>query len=588
MNSADTAKRAMTATSARILTRRIFLAFLGLIVIIAVAALFVRNTISRKSMQLAEMAGNIDSSQSKPEEVLLLIYQANDDFQESLIDGSGKRSIDYKLKLKLAFAEIDTLLNDKMNTANLTPQQTGKIKDWYRKKLSLSDTLYTLKQNFDSLLNLYADFNMQADKDGRSATVYRQNGQKNTADTLWRNAQKRKLVKRIKDAIANKDGGTGIKEILRSRSEHDRSTRQMLAQDKAAYSRKLQMLQQQNVKLLAVQRELTALNTRIINEMNQIIDEIKDINYNIANEFKRMALRSYKESTELLNKLYFIALSLVVTFALLLILLIFQLNRSELDLVEKIEKLDDATTQLNISNTGLGRALSLKNKLISIISHDLIGSIHALNSALKFISKEDMNAPKQKQVLNEISASSEQLTIFADDIVTWVQFQQQDELSQMRLSTTSFDVQALVQEKWEILALRAGMKKVVLIAEGKSCEIATDRKILGIIIYNILSNAIKFTEDGMIRYSMTLQKDRLRLQFADTGTGFTGSLVANYNADKINYISPEAGTKNELGKGMGLIIIKDLAKQINAGIAIGNNANGGAFVKIDIQSSNVA
>ncbi len=87
---------------------------------------------------------------------------------------------------------------------------------------------------------------------------------------------------------------------------------------------------------------------------------------------------------------------------------------------------------------------------------------------------------------------------------------------------------------------------------------------------------------------MTLQKDRLRLQFADTGTGFTGSLVANYNADKINYISPEAGTKNELGKGMGLIIIKDLAKQINAGIAIGNNANGGAFVKIDIQSSNVA
>jgi hypothetical protein len=151
MNSADTAQQ---ANSAQTLTRRILLAFLGLIVIIAVAALFVRNTISRKSVQLAQMAGNIDSSQSKPEEVLLHIYQANDDFQESLIYGGGQSSADYKSKLKLAFAQIDTLLNDKMNTASLTPQQTGKIKDWYRKKIALSDTLHALKQNFDSLLNL--------------------------------------------------------------------------------------------------------------------------------------------------------------------------------------------------------------------------------------------------------------------------------------------------------------------------------------------------------------------------------------------------------------------------------------------------
>ena len=576
MNSADTAQQ---ANSAQALTRRILLAFLGLIVIIAVAALFVRNTISRKSVQLAQMAGNIDSSQSKPEEVLLHIYQANDDFQESLIYGGGQSSADYKSKLKLAFAQIDTLLNDKMNTASLTPQQTGKIKDWYRKKIALSDTLHALKQNFDSLLNLYADFTIETDRDGGKTSM---DGQNNTTDTLWRSAQKKKLVKRIKDAIANKDGETGIKEILLSRYEHDKITKNMLAQNTAAYSRKLQMLQQQNAKLLDVQRKLTALNTHIINEMNQLIDEIKDINYNIANEFKRMALQSYKESTELLNKLYFIALTLVVTFALLLILLILQLNRSELELVEKIKKLDSATAQLNTSNTGLERALSLKNKLISIISHDLIGSIHALNGALKFISKEDMNVPRQKQALNEISASSEQLTIFADDIVTWVQFQQQDELAHLRLKTTCFDVQQLVQEKWEILALRASTKKVALKVEGKAREIATDRKILGIIIYNILSNAIKFTEDGSIRCNMTLHKEQMQLQFADTGKGFTDKLMASYNADKINYISPEAGTNNELGKGMGLIIIKDLATQINATILIGNNANGGAVVQVCI------
>jgi hypothetical protein len=155
----------MKATYTRILARKILLAFLTLVIIISVAALFVRRTITDKLENIFKFANSIQHDQTKPEQILLLLHEAENDFQESLLKTDSGKSRTYKIKLSQAFNEIDTLLKERADTSHLTVNQRNELKLWYQKKIKLSAQLYELKHNFDSLLTVYAAFNSEAAKD---------------------------------------------------------------------------------------------------------------------------------------------------------------------------------------------------------------------------------------------------------------------------------------------------------------------------------------------------------------------------------------------------------------------------------------
>ena len=150
----------MKPTYTKFLSRKIILAFLAGVIVLAIAALFVRYSITHKLENLSKFAYDIERDQSKPQRALLLLHQAEDDFQESLLSTDSTKSNAYKVKLSQAFDEIDSLLKENTDTAGLSAIQRNKVRYWYHQKLKLSKNLYTLKHNFDSLLIAYTDFNL--------------------------------------------------------------------------------------------------------------------------------------------------------------------------------------------------------------------------------------------------------------------------------------------------------------------------------------------------------------------------------------------------------------------------------------------
>ncbi|MGZ3928329.1 MAG: hybrid sensor histidine kinase/response regulator, partial [Mucilaginibacter sp.] len=246
----------MKVTYTRVLARKVLLAFLSFIIILSITALFVRDSITKKLESISKLANGVETDRSRPEQALLLLHESEDDFQESLINANSKKSIDYKLKLSKAFDKIDTLLKEKADTTQLTDIQRNKIKLWHQKKLNLSDKLSVLRHNFDSLLTVYAGFNTNADENQRPLnTKLRTNTKylKNSSDTIRKGGQKRGLIKRLKDAFTNKDGGSaGVIEITHNKNskENDLTAQKIVTANKIAYDKKLQQLQQQNVSLL--------------------------------------------------------------------------------------------------------------------------------------------------------------------------------------------------------------------------------------------------------------------------------------------------------------------------------------------------
>lgn len=363
----------MNVTYTRILGRKILLAFLIFTIIFSIAALVVRNTISKKLQNVSKLAKVIEPDQSKSGHALLLLHQADDDFQESLLNIDNKKIFDYKIKLSKAFGEIDALLKERADTTNLTSAQNNQIRFWYKRKVELSDKLYSLKHSFDSLLTVYADLHNNPNESARDFTAnvhVAKESVKNNVDTI-RKAARKGLFGRIKDAIKNKN----TTEISYNKNTHltDLGTQKIVIENRNAYLKKLQQLQQQNVKLLNMQKELIVLNTHIISQLERIINDVKDINSNISDEFKSIALKNYEETTNLLNKFYLADLFLVLIFAVSLIVFIVQLNRSELllrreneqSMISAQQKIDELIKK--IVSDGGSRSVSKIEELEEIV-----------------------------------------------------------------------------------------------------------------------------------------------------------------------------------------------------------------------------
>lgn len=354
-----------------LLARKILVVFLVITIFSAIAALFIRNSVTKKLADTANLPVHAGLDQSKAEHALLMLHLAENDFQASLLNPNGNKSVDYKAKLSIAFNQIDSLLTGSTDTSKLTPGQRTKLRTWYQKKLKLSEQLLVLKHDFDSLLTVYSGFNpaLKASVGNTNLSPIDKETTTVTSNTIKKG--NKGLLGRLKDAVLNKNGNSAI-ETNRSKTitKTDPATQQILAQNKNAYIKRLQQLQKQNMQLLSMQRDLIALNTHINTELENIISSLKDINYHIADEFREMAFKNYQETTIMLNGFYLAALFLVLLFAVLLIVFIFQLNKAEMLLRkenvtfvnEAKQKIDDLVKKIELSeyNKAPSKVVELK------------------------------------------------------------------------------------------------------------------------------------------------------------------------------------------------------------------------------------
>jgi signal transduction histidine kinase/CheY-like chemotaxis protein len=530
----------------KILARKILLTFLAFIIIFSVAALFLYNTITKRLVNIARLASNIEREQHRPERALLLLQEAESDFQQSLLPSKNKKSIDYKIKLSQAFDEVDALLKDNKHAANFTATQSRKIKLWRAKRTQLSAELFKLKHDFDSLLSAYANFN-------RSTALKPNDLPANLtslkeADTIRKiiPAKKRGIFGRLKDAIFNKNRTTATK-IIEIRPK-DNLYKNQLAVKKAAsfyskaYSRKLQQLKEQNIRLLNMQRELISLNAHISNELKRINNGVKEINYNMSDELKGMAFNNYRDTTALLNKVHLAAIFLVLVFAGLLMLFIIQLNKSE--------------RYLRMENERSVVMAQQKMDLLHHMSHEIRNPLNAIKGFLYAFSATGLSK-RQEEMLDSIKGSSDMLLHTLDDILNAAKM----ENSEFKIYDEPFNPDLTLREVIESMEYSAAKKRLDMqyFYKGKTNVLVNgDSFRLKQILVNLLSNAIKYTSEGSITLSaeMNHEENTLQVEVTDTGAGISPEQQENLFS---KYYQTNS-SKGQTGTGLGLFICKQLVE----------------------------
>ncbi|WEA02159.1 sensor histidine kinase [Mucilaginibacter sp. SJ] len=553
-----------------VLSRKILLAFLAFTIILVIAALFVRDRITQRLAHTAQVSHLMDLNNSRPQQALLLLHEAEDLFQSSLVDASTAKAQDYQDKLSMAFAEIDTLLNMQHDTTRLNTEQRAQLHTWHTQKVKLSAELFSARRDFDSLLTTYSDLNTAATQNRLAVKSSRT--VQNSSDTLTQpgNLKRKGFFARIKEAIKNKNAyATGTGNVVinhQTRVYIDSVTQKLRTKDKYAYLNKLKQLEQSNLKLQETQRQLIVLNMRITHKMEQLIAAIKDINYSMTDAFKGLAFNSYLETTSLLNKLYLITLLLLLAFAILLIVFVIKLGKSEELLLKENERAVMIARQ--------------KMDLLLHMSHEIRNPLTSINGFLYIFSRTTLT-PKQSEMLGTVRASSDLLLQTLNDTLDAAKM----ESSELKIHQDPFCPDKILKEVIESMAFSADKKQLGLnyhFEGDPDAEVLGDSFRLKQIMVNLISNAIKYTDTGSVKIIATLKfadsKGALTIDITDTGAGISQEQQVNLFSKYYQTNSAKGNT----GTGLGLYICKQLLELQKGKISVKSDAGKGSTFSFEI------
>lgn len=152
------------------------------------------------------------------------------------------------------------------------------------------------------------------------------------------------------------------------------------------------------------------------------------------------------------------------------------------------------------------------------------------------------------------------------------------------LEITSFNLLDIAQEKLNLLSIVLQNKKIrYSITVNKDLMAYADRNQIGIVIQNLVNNAIKFTDvNGQIEINASLLSNKIEINIKDNGKGMSADLVERIKNHHL--IGSTKGTMGEVGTGLGLIICKEMLKKNNGELYLESEVGKGTDIKITIPS----
>jgi signal transduction histidine kinase len=284
-------------------------------------------------------------------------------------------------------------------------------------------------------------------------------------------------------------------------------------------------------------------------QIKKVIEGIEiDKNINQINELKE-EIKNKKETL-----IYFIGI-IISVFIILLIYIAFyrQLKKANKSLLIKSEIIKHQNMVLEKINND-------KDRLFSIISHDLRGPSNNLHLIFKAVADKKLPASTLEEQLPNIVKNSTNLINTLESLLTWSVSQ----LKGIIANKEKVDIIDSINNNIHFFEDQAQKKSIQLINHCHSKMVMIDKNHIEIILRNFTSNAIKFSkQNSTIEFNQIDHGDHVEISVTDHGSGLTDEQISNImNSTAMKSV---VGTAGEKGIGLGLLLTKEFI-EINGGI----------------------
>ncbi|WP_456424016.1 tetratricopeptide repeat-containing sensor histidine kinase [Lutibacter sp.] len=315
-----------------------------------------------------------------------------------------------------------------------------------------------------------------------------------------------------------------------------------------------------------------------LNELGETQDTINELS--IKNE---MAELKYETGRKFV---YFLTGSMVL-FGLFVIILIQQqtAKKKAYNLLEyknyQINKMND---EIQAQRDNLKLINKTKDKFFSIIAHDLKNPFNSIKgfTELMIENSNEYDEDKKLKFLKIIKGSTLKASSLLNNLLIWANSQS----GNLEFNQQKVELIQVVSNVISLLEIQAINKDIEIIDNiEKNLFVLADRNMLATILRNLISNAIKFTnQHGKIEISAIKKESFVEITVKDNGVGILESEVKNlFNIEVKN---SNVGTANEQGSGLGLILCKDFVEKHGGKIWVESTINKGTEFKFTIPLAN--
>lgn len=230
-----------------------------------------------------------------------------------------------------------------------------------------------------------------------------------------------------------------------------------------------------------------------------------------------------------------------------------------------ITNLKNREKELEEANKSVWSALNVKNEFLSNVSHEFRTPLHAIAGSTEMIEEQELQ-PENKQLLQVIKQSSQQLLHLMNDLLMYSQADKQS----LEEYSEEFDLRSELMQIIQSHQLIIGSKGVDLryfVDEKIPVHIIGDKSMINRLVGIFLSNGIKFTDKGfvhiIIKQTGRSGKDiKIKFDITDTGIGIPKKqqdiIFELFSAGDTSSIKKYSGT------GLGLSLAQKLLNKLNA------------------------
>jgi len=234
--------------------------------------------------------------------------------------------------------------------------------------------------------------------------------------------------------------------------------------------------------------------------------------------------------------------------------------------------------ELEVAKVKADAGLQAKSEFLAVMSHEIRTPMNALLGSLELLRETKLDK-KQKQLLNNASSSGEALFSVVNNVLDISKI----EAGKLKLNKSYFPTLSIVDYLHEIFNKAASEKGLALhfcISPQVSNMLHLDQQRLNQILINLISNALKFTEEGGIEVSINLRDKLLAIDVIDTGIGIKesdlSSLFEKFSQADSSYQRQYEGT------GLGLSISRELLELMGGDICVTSKLGEGSKFSLKI------
>lgn len=255
----------------------------------------------------------------------------------------------------------------------------------------------------------------------------------------------------------------------------------------------------------------------------------------------------------------FILVSIILLFSAIWHYRMKQLKKTNEDLEKRVSlrtlRISEQSKELEAINVQLTASNTTKDRLFSIIGHDLRGPFNGIIGISNYLKEDysELTDAERLEMISAIEKSSNNLYNLLSNLLSWAMSQQ----GTLTFTPEKIHLTETMHQAVDALKGNIEDKNIRVELEVPDIEMIADSNQLQTIIRNLLSNAIKFSQEGgtVSLVCAKIEHDQVEIKVIDHGIGMPGDV--RERLFKSSEMKSQPGTNNEHGTGLGLIIVRD-------------------------------